>query len=39
VYAVHPSEKPEDMPTITGFRSGPADAGGPGRDDRHREDR
>jgi hypothetical protein len=23
VFAVHPSEKPEDMPLITGFRSGP----------------
>jgi hypothetical protein len=23
VYAVHPSEKPEDVPLITGFRSGP----------------
>lgn len=23
VFAVHPNEKPEDMPLITGFRSGP----------------
>lgn len=39
VYAVHPSEKPEDVPMITGFRSGPAEGAGPGRDDRHREER
>jgi len=25
-FAVHPSEKPEDVPVITGFRSSPADA-------------
>jgi hypothetical protein len=25
VFAVHPSEKPEDMPLITGFRTGRAD--------------
>ena len=25
VFAVHPSEKPEDMPVITGFRSAPHD--------------
>jgi hypothetical protein len=25
VFAVHPKEKPEDMPLITGFRSGPGD--------------
>lgn len=25
IFAVHPKEKPEDMPLITGFRSGPAD--------------
>lgn len=25
VFAVHPREKPEDMPLITGFRSGPGD--------------
>ena len=25
VFAVHPSEKPEDTPVITGFRSGPLD--------------
>jgi hypothetical protein len=31
VYAVHPSEKPEDMPLITGFRTSP-DAP-PSRDD------
>lgn len=27
VFAVHPSEKPEDTPLITGFRSGPEPAG------------
>jgi len=32
VYAVHPSEKPEDTPLITGFRTGPSDPSG-GRDD------
>jgi len=26
VFAVHPAEKPEDVPVITGFRSSPADA-------------
>jgi hypothetical protein len=26
VFAVHPSEKPEDVPLITGFRTGPHDA-------------
>ncbi len=31
VFAVHPSEKPEDMPLITGFRSAPE--GSPGRDE------
>ena len=25
IFAVHPSEKPEDTPVITGFRSGPFD--------------
>ncbi len=25
VFAVHPSEKPEDVPLITGFRTGPND--------------
>ena len=25
VFAVHPSEKPEDMPVITGFRNAPGD--------------
>lgn len=25
VFAVHPSEKPEDMPVITGFRTSPGD--------------
>lgn len=25
VYAVHPSEKPDDMPVITGFRTSPSD--------------
>lgn len=41
VFAVHPSEKPEDVPVITGFRSGPADMIGgreemrdPGRENR-----
>ena len=29
VFAVHPSEKPEDIPFITGFRSGPSDSGPP----------
>lgn len=29
VYAVHPSEKPEDIPMITGFRSAPSDTGPP----------
>jgi len=29
VFAVHPSEKPEDIPVITGFRSSPGDAGPP----------
>jgi len=28
VYAVHPSEKPEDVPLITGFRSAPEQTGG-----------
>ncbi len=32
VFAVHPSEKPEDMPLITGFRNAPGDAREP-RDD------
>lgn len=27
VYAVHPKEKPEDMPTITGFRNSPQPMG------------
>jgi len=27
VFAVHPSEKPEDVPLITGFRSSPSDPG------------
>ncbi len=26
VFAVHPSEKPEDVPLITGFRTSPSDA-------------
>ncbi|MBN1488357.1 MAG: hypothetical protein JXA69_00440 [Phycisphaerae bacterium] len=35
VFAVHPDEKPEDTPLITGFRSGPE---GPGRErDEHPE--
>ena len=29
VYAVHPDEKPEDVPMITGFRNAPPDAGPP----------
>lgn len=32
VFAVHPSEKPEDVPLITGFRSSPSDTN-PLRDD------
>lgn len=32
VFAVHPSEKPEDVPLITGFRTGPHDPTAP-RDD------
>lgn len=32
VFAVHPSEKPEDVPLITGFRSGPSDSN-PSRED------
>ena len=32
VFAVHPTEKPEDMPVITGFRTGPSDVRDP-RDD------
>ena len=27
VFAVHPDEKPEDVPLITGFRTGPSDTG------------
>ncbi len=40
VFAVHPTEKPEDMPLITGFRSGP-EAGMPreGQRDDPREQR
>lgn len=35
VFSVHPTEKPEDMPIITGFRAPPPE--GPPRDDvRHR---
>lgn len=37
VYAVHPDEKPEDVPMITGFRSAPADVAAqpaPPREDR-----
>ncbi len=30
VFAVHPKEKPEDVPLITGFRGHPNDLGGPG---------
>jgi hypothetical protein len=33
VFAVHPKEKPEDVPLITGFRASPADLT-PVRDDR-----
>ena len=29
VFAVHPKEKPEDVPLITGFRGSPADMGAP----------
>jgi len=32
VFAVHPSEKPEDIPFITGFRSSPGDTN-PSRDE------
>ena len=32
VFAVHPSQKPEDMPMITGFRNRPME-GAPGRDE------
>jgi hypothetical protein len=34
VFAVHPTEKPEDTPVITGFRSGPMDAA-PHREEIH----
>ncbi len=34
VFAVHPSEKPEDMPLITGFRSAPGDSREPREDSR-----
>ncbi len=33
VFAVHPSEKPEDVPLITGFRSSPGDMNPPPRED------
>ena len=33
VYAVHPTEKPEDLPQITGFRVGPGDP----TDQKHRD--
>ncbi len=33
VFAVHPTEKPEDMPMITGFRSGPEQPMPPGPHD------
>jgi hypothetical protein len=42
VYAVHPDEKPEDVPMITGFRNSPTDAVGqpaPAREDHGRGDR
>jgi hypothetical protein len=38
VFAVHPSEKPDDMPVITGFRNSPSDPRDMSRDDsRERE--
>ena len=40
VFAVHPSEKPEDMPVITGFRSAPSDPREPREESREpRSDR
>ena len=40
VFAVHPSEKPEDMPVITGFRSAPSDSREPREESREpRSDR
>jgi len=33
VFAVHPSEKPEDIPLITGFRSSPGDLNPPPREE------
>lgn len=36
VFAVHPSEKPEDIPLITGFRSSPSDVNPPPRDESQR---
>ncbi|HOB73154.1 MAG TPA: hypothetical protein PKG54_01385 [Phycisphaerae bacterium] len=33
VFAVHPSEKPEDIPLITGFRSSPSDMNPAPRED------
>ncbi len=35
VFAVHPSEKPEDMPLITGFRARPPDGSDSSRDTGH----
>lgn len=34
VFAVHPKEKPEDVPLITGFRTSPHDVAPPPRDER-----
>jgi hypothetical protein len=36
VFAVHPAEKPEDVPLITGFRSSPSDALPPPREEASR---
>jgi hypothetical protein len=33
VFAVHPSEKPEDVPLITGFRTSPGDMNPPPREE------
>lgn len=33
IFAVHPSEKPEDIPLITGFRSSPGDMNPPPREE------
>ncbi|GMV97137.1 MAG: hypothetical protein HRF43_07555 [Phycisphaerae bacterium] len=36
VFAVHPSEKPEDIPLITGFRTSPSDTNPPPREESQR---